>query len=300
MAVSPGGTDRAAAPPGVAAPPAAGSQGSHQRRRIRLDLWVGLLMVGSVLGAAVLAPWLAPFPPAEQRLELRLQPPSATHPLGLDELGRDVLSRLLLGARVSMTVGFAVVALASSLGALIGALAGYAGGLADALLMRVTDVFFAFPGILLAIALVAVLGPALPHVVLALVVTGWVGYARLVRGQVLKLRGEEFVLAARAAGAPGSRLLLRHLLPNLLPLLVVQATLGMAGAVLAEAGLSFLGLGQPPPGASWGAMINAGRAHLLGAPHVALFPGLAILWTVLGLNFLGDALVDALDPRRGA
>jgi peptide/nickel transport system permease protein len=143
-----------------------------------------------------------------------------------------------------------------------------------------------------------VLGPALPHVVLALVAIGWVGYARLVRGQVLKLREEEFVLAARAAGLPWRRLLLRHVLPNVLPLLVVQATLGMAGAVLAEAGLSFLGLGQPPPGASWGAMINAGRAHLLDAPHLALFPGLAIVWTVLGLNFLGDGLVDALDPRR--
>jgi peptide/nickel transport system permease protein len=257
-------------------------------------------MVGVVLVAALLAPWLAPHPPAEQRLELRLQPPSTGFPLGLDELGRDVLSRLLLGARVSMAVGLAVVLLAGSFGALVGAVAGYAGGWVDALLMRATDVFFAFPGILLAIALVAVLGPALPHVVIALVAIGWVGYARLVRGQVLKLRGEEFVLAARAAGLPWRRVLLRHLVPNVLPLLVVQATLGMAGAVLAEAALSFLGLGQPPPGASWGAMINAGRAHLLSAPHVALFPGLAISWTVLGLNFLGDALVDALDPRRAA
>jgi peptide/nickel transport system permease protein len=168
----------------------------------------------------------------------------------------------------------------------------------DALLMGLTDVVLAFPGILLAIALVAVLGPALSHVVLALAVIGWVGYARLVRGQVLKLREEEFVLAARAAGLPARRVVWRHVLPNVLPLLVVQATLGMAGAVLAEAGLSFLGLGQPPPGASWGAMVNAGRAHLLDAPHVALFPGLAIVWTVLGLNFLGDGLVDALDPRR--
>ena len=257
-------------------------------------------MVALVLLVALLAPWLCPYDPDEQRLELRLQPPSAAHPLGLDELGRDVLSRLFVGARVSMAVGCAVVLLAGAAGTLIGALAGQLGGLTDALLMRVTDVFFAFPGILLAIAMVAVLGPALQHVVLALVVIGWVGYARLVRGQVLKLRQEEFVLAARASGMRRWRVLVRHLVPNVLPLLVVQATLGMAGAVLAEAGLSFLGLGQPPPGASWGAMINSGRAHLLDAPHVALFPGLAILWTVLALNFLGDGLVDALDPRRQA
>ena len=264
----------------------------------RWSLLVGGGMVAVVLLAALVGPWLAPYPPAAQLLELRLQPPGDGPPLGLDELGRDVLSRLFHGARVSVAVGFAVVGLAGAIGTLIGALSGYAGGWVDALLMRLTDVVLAFPGILLAIALVAVLGPALSHVVLALAVIGWVGYARLVRGQVLKLREEEFVLAARAAGLPARRVVWRHVLPNVLPLLVVQATLGMAGAVLAEAGLSFLGLGQPPPGASWGAMVNAGRGHLLDAPHVALFPGLAIVWTVLGLNFLGDGLVDALDPRR--
>jgi len=257
-------------------------------------------MVAVVLLAALVGPALAPYPPAAQLLELRLAAPSAAHPLGVDELGRDVLARLLFGARVSVTVGFAVVLLAGSVGTLIGAVAGYRGGALDALLMRATDVVLAFPGILLAIALVAVLGPALSHVVVALAAIGWVGYARLVRGQVLKLRAEEYVVAARAAGIPAWRVLGRHVLPGVLPLLVVQATLGMAGAVLAEAGLSFLGLGQPPPGASWGAMINAGRAHLLDAPHVALFPGLAIVWTVLGLNFLGDGLVDAIDPRRGS
>ncbi len=270
----------------------------RRRWRRRSGLVAGAAMVGVVLLAALLGPLLAPYPPAAQLLELRLQPPAAAHPLGLDELGRDVLSRLLFGARVSMSVGLAVVLLSGTLGAAVGAIAGYAGGLVDALLMRATDVVLAFPGILLAIALVAVLGPALAHVVVALAAIGWVGYARLVRGQVLKLREEDFVLAARASGLPARRVLLRHVLPNVLPLLVVQATLGMAGAVLAEAGLSFLGLGQPPPGASWGAMVNAGRAHLLDAPHVALFPGLAIVWTVLGLNFLGDGLVDLLDPRR--
>ena len=264
----------------------------------RWSLIAGGAMVALALIAALVGPALAPYPPNEQLLELRLQPPDAGHPLGLDELGRDVLSRLLFGARVSLAVGIAVVLLAGALGTLVGALSGYAGGAVDALLMRLSDVVLAFPGILLAIALVAVLGPALSHVVLALAVIGWVGYARLVRGQVLKLREEEFVLAARAAGMPARRIVARHVLPNVLPLLIVQATLGMAGAVLAEAGLSFLGLGQPPPGASWGAMVNAGRAHLLDAPHVALFPGLAIVWTVLGLNFLGDGLVDMLDPRR--
>ena len=268
------------------------------RRTRRWSLAVGGAMVLLVLIAALIGPALAPYPPNEQLLELRLQTPSGEHVLGLDELGRDVLSRLLFGARVSLAVGIAVVVLAGAIGTLIGALSGYAGGAVDATLMRLSDVVLAFPGILLAIALVAVLGPALSHVVLALAVIGWVGYARLVRGQVLKLREEEFVLAARAAGISARRIVLRHVLPNVLPLLVVQSTLGMAGAVLAEAGLSFLGLGQPPPGASWGAMVNAGRAHLLDAPHVALFPGLAIVWTVLGLNFLGDGLVDALDPRR--
>ncbi|MDH3525327.1 MAG: ABC transporter permease, partial [Acidobacteriota bacterium] len=191
--------------------------------------------------------------------------------------------------------------LAGWIGTVVGLVAGYAGGRLDAALMRLTDVFMAFPGILLAIALVAVLGPALRNVVVALVVIGWVGYARLVRGQVLQLRETEFVLAARASGVSPAGVALRHLLPNVLPTLVVQASLGMAGAILSEASLSFLGLGIQPPTPSWGAMINAGRSHLIDAPHLALFPGLAILLTVMGLNFLGDALVARLDPQtRGA
>jgi peptide/nickel transport system permease protein len=208
-----------------------------------------------------------------------------------------VLARLIYGARVSVAVGSAVVLLAGLFGTVLGAVAGLAGGRVDAVLMRLVDVVLAFPGILLAIALVAVLGPALEHVVLALVAIGWVGYARLARGQVLQLRGQEFVAAARLAGARPARILGRHLLPNVLPVLAVQASLSMAGAILAEASLSFLGLGIQPPTPSWGAMINAGRSHLLDAPHVALFPGLAILVTVMALNFLGDALADRLDPR---
>ena len=264
-------------------------------------LVTGAVLVAAFVAAALLAPAIAPHDPTGQLLEQRLDGPSAAHPLGLDELGRDVLSRLLHGARVSLAVALSVVGLAALLGTALGAAAGYLGGRVDALLMRATDVFLAFPGILLAIALVAVLGPALSHLVLALVVFGWVDYARLVRGQVLQLREREFVLAARALGAGGGRVVVRHLLPSLLPVLVVQASLGMAGAILAEAGLSFLGLGLQPPTPSWGAMIDAGRAHLLDAPHLALAPGAAIFLTVMGLNFLGDGLADRLDPGgRGA
>lgn len=269
-----------------------------QRGSTRASLIVGGTLVAVAILTAALAPFLAPADPSQQRLEERLGPPSFGHPLGQDELGRDILSRLIYGARVSVSVGLAVVILAGFVGTVIGAISGFVGGRTDALLMRLTDTFLAFPGILLAIALVAVLGPALKHVVLALVAIGWVGYARLVRGQVLQIREQEFVLAARAAGVPASRVLTRHVIPNVLPTLLVQASLGMAGAVLAEASLSFLGLGIQPPIPSWGAMINAGRGHLLDAPHLALFPGLAILLTVMGLNFLGDALVDFLDPRQ--
>ncbi len=267
-------------------------------RRRRATLWSGASLVTLALAAAIFAPFLAPHAPDVQNLERRLEPPSSDHFLGLDELGRDILSRLLYGARISVAVGLSVVILAGLVGTVIGMLAGFAGGKVDALVMRLTDVFLAFPGILLAIALVAVLGPALRHVILALVVIGWVGYARLVRGQVLKVRAQEFILAARASGLKNWRILSAHLLPNVLPALVVQSSLGMAGAILAEASLSFLGLGIQPPTPSWGAMINAGRGHLLDAPHLALFPGLAILITVMGLNFLGDALIDALDPGQ--
>ncbi len=254
--------------------------------------------VALLLLAALVGPWLAPYSPELQELERRLELPSLAHPLGLDELGRDILSRLLVGARVSVLVGLAVVGLAGTFGSLLGVWAGAVGGRADRLLMRAIDVFLAFPGILLAIALVAVLGPALRHVLIALVAIGWVGYARLARGQVLQLREQEFVLAARAAGVPLGRLVFRHLMPNVLPVLIVQASLGLAGAILAEASLSFLGLGIQPPTPSWGAMINSGRGHLLDAPHLTLVPGVTIVLAVLSLNFLGDALVDRLDPRR--
>ncbi len=263
----------------------------------RGTLLAGAVLIATVFATALLAPLLAPHDPAEQRLEARLRGPSRDYLLGQDELGRDILSRLIFGSRVSVAVGISVVVLAGLSGTLIGAVAGFVGGRVDAVLMRITDVFLAFPGILMAIALVAVLGPALENVVFALVAIGWVGYSRLVRGQVLQIKEQEFVAAARAAGVPAARILLRHVLPNVLPALFVQTSLGMAGAILAEASLSFLGLGIQPPTPSWGAMINAGRSHLLDAPHLALFPGLAILVTVMGLNFMGDALVDLIDPK---
>jgi peptide/nickel transport system permease protein len=258
---------------------------------------LGIVIVACALVAAIAGPWIVPFDPAAQTLPLRLAGPAWPHVLGLDELGRDILARLLVGARVSLLVGVSVVSVSAMAGLAIGAVAGYFGGRVDMIIGRVMDVLMAFPGILLAIALVAVLGPSLVHVVAALTVIGWVGYARLVRGQVLKLRELEYVHAARALGASAWRILARHITPGALPALTVQATLGMAGAIIAEASLSFLGLGVQPPTPSWGTMLDAGRAHLFDAPHLTLFPGLAIALLVLGLNCVGDGLRDWADPR---
>jgi peptide/nickel transport system permease protein len=247
--------------------------------------------------AATIGPWLMPGDPLGQDLPRRLTGPSWGHPFGSDELGRDVLARLILGARVSLIVGLSVVSLSATIGTAVGAIAGYAGGWVDEVLSRVMDVLLAFPGILLAIALVSVLGPSLTNVVLALVVIGWVGYARLVRGQVLKIRELDYVQAIRAVGATPLRVLLRHVVPATIPSVIAQGTLGMAGAIIAEASLSFLGLGVQPPTPSWGTMLDAGRSHLFDAPHLTVFPGLAIALVVLGLNFVGDALRDSFDPR---
>jgi peptide/nickel transport system permease protein len=258
---------------------------------------IGLVIVLVAVLAATLGPVLTPYDSSSQELAHRLEGPSAAHPLGLDELGRDILSRLLSGARISLLVGLAVVSISSVVGMLLGSIAGYFGGVVDDVISRVVDVLMAFPGILLAIALVAVLGPSLSNVVLALSVIGWVGYARLVRSQALRAREFEFVQAARALGAGSSRIVLRHILPTALPAVVVQATLGMAGAIIAEAALSFLGLGVQPPTPSWGTMLDAGRSHLFDAPHLTIFPGMAIAVLVLGFNFLGDGLRDRIDPK---
>jgi peptide/nickel transport system permease protein len=260
-------------------------------------LRVGGVIVATAAIAAVIGPAFMPFDPANQDLPLRLARPTATHPFGLDELGRDILARVIAGARISFIVGLTVVTVSASVGTLLGALAGYFGGVLDDVISRVVDTLLAFPGLLLAIALVAVLGPSLGNVLFALTIIGWVGYARLVRGQVLRAREFEYVQAARALGAGAPRILWRHVIPTALPAVVVQATLGMAGAIIGEAALSFLGLGVQPPTPSWGTMLNGGRAHILDAPHLTLFPGLAIALLVLGFNFVGDGLRDLADPK---
>jgi peptide/nickel transport system permease protein len=260
-------------------------------------LYAGTLIVALMLGAALLAPILAPHDPAQQNLEQDLLTYSPDHPLGTDKLGRDVLSRTIYGSRVSLSVGLATVTLSLALGLVIGSLSGYAGGWIDLVIMRAVDILLAFPGILLAIAFTAVLGPGLHHVVAALCLIGWTGYARLVRGEILALREREFIQAARALGCNPRRIVLFHLLPNLLPSLLIQATFGLAAAIIAEGSLSFLGLGVEPPTPSWGAMLNEGRQFLLVAPHLTAYPALAIMTTVLGLNLLGDALQDRLQVR---
>ncbi|MGH9649750.1 MAG: ABC transporter permease, partial [Terriglobales bacterium] len=243
-----------------------------QLRTNPLALTGAFLMVLFAL-CAVLAPWLAPRDPAYIELPVRLAGPSAAHWFGTDELGRDIFSRLVYGARISMSVGASVVLLSLTLGLLVGSVAGFYGGRIDRFFnVVVMNAFLSFPGLLLAIAFVAFLGPGLFNLVLALSLGGWVGYARLVRGQVLAVREREFVEAARALGASDLRIIVRHILPNIIQPVIVQAAIGMAGAVLAEATMSFLGLGVPPPTASWGSMLNDGRSHLVDAPHLVLFP----------------------------
>ena len=247
---------------------------------------------------ALFAPWIAPPAPSYSDLPSRLMRPSAAHWFGTDELGRDILSRVIYGARVSMLVGSCVVAASLTLGLILGSIAGYYGGFLDRFLnVIVMNAFMSFPGILLAIAFVAFLGPGLFNLVLALSIGGWVGYARLVRAQVLAVREREFVEAARALGASDSRIIVRHILPNIIQPVIVQAAIGMAGAILAEATMSFLGLGVPPPTATWGAMLNDARSHLFDAPHMVLFPAAEVMLAVLSFNFIGDGLRDYLDPR---
>jgi peptide/nickel transport system permease protein len=259
---------------------------------------IGTVLVVLFAVLAVFAPLIAPHDPAAIDLPSRLAPPSAAHWFGTDELGRDILSRVVFGARISMLVGTSVVAFALLLGLVVGSIAGYYGGRVDRFVnVVVMNAFLSFPGILLAIAFVAFLGPGILNLILALSIGGWVGYARLVRAQVLATREREFVEAARALGASDWRVITRHILPNMIQPVIVQAAIGMAGAVLAEATMSFLGLGVPPPATSWGSMLNDGRAHLFDAPHLVLFPAVAVMLAVLSFNFIGDALRDYLDPR---
>src|SRR3989475_4361200 len=258
----------------------------------------GLVLVVTFVIFALFAPWIAPQDPALIDLPIRLAGPSSNHFCGTDELGRDILSRLIYGSRISMLVGSCVAAASLALGLIAGSIAGYYGGRIDRFVnVVVMNPFLSFPGILLAIAFVAFRGPGIFNLVLALSLRCWVGYARLVRAQVLSAREREFVEAARALGASDLRVIVRHILPNIIQPVIVQAAIGMAGAILAEATMSFLGLGVPPPTASWGAMLNDGRAHLFDAPHLVLFPAMAVMLAGLSFHFIGDALRDFLDPR---
>ena len=265
----------------------------------------GLIVITIFFLVAIFAPFLSPHDPRvqnpasqNQNRDERLKP-SREHLLGQDDLGRDVLSRIMHGARVSMQVGVMVVLISALIGVIIGAISGFYGGWIDRFFSGfLFNVFMAFPSLLLAIAMVAFLGPSLQNLILALSIIGWVGYARLIRGQVLKVREYDFVTAARAIGTSDFRIILHHILPNAIQPLIVQASLGMAGAVLSEASLSFLGLGVPPPTPSWGAMLNDARPFLRDAPQLLIFPGIAVMLTVLAFNFVGDGLREMLDPKQ--
>ncbi|HTX16391.1 MAG TPA: ABC transporter permease [Candidatus Baltobacteraceae bacterium] len=266
-------------------------------RRSGPGRWGFALMLLLVF-VALAAPLLAPYDPTAQNLPARLLGPCAGHWMGTDDLGRDILSRVIYGTRISMLVAISVVIGAGAVGLAIGALAGYIGGWFDRFVNIVLiNAFLSFPGILLAIAFAAFLGPGIGKVILALIITGWAGYARLARAQILQAKEMEYVLAAHSLGASPARILLRHLLPNIVQPLLVQATIAMAGAILAESTLSFLGVGVLAPMPSWGAMLNDARSHLFDAPHMVIFPALAIMAAVLAFNLLGDALRDWMDPR---
>ena len=269
-------------------------------RRNRLAL-IGLLIVAVILMSAMLAPWLAPQDPAKQSLFEKRARPGAKYVLGADEFGRDILSRVVYGARIALVVGLVSVGIALGLGLLLGSLAGFLGGWVDAGIMRGVEVLLAFPYLLLAIAVVSALGPGALNTTIAVGIWGTPHVTRIVRGAVLALRETEYVRAARALGAGGPALVGRHILPNILPTVIVYGSLFMADAILVEAALSFLGLGVQPPTPSWGLMVATGRDFLLVTPHITTIPGLAIMLAVLGFNLLGDGLRDALDPRlRGA
>lgn len=259
---------------------------------------VGLGVVVFMMLVAIFAPWVSPNDPYEQRLGRGLEAPSDEFPLGTDNLGRCILSRVIYGSRISMAVGLMVVTFRAAIGIPLGLIAGFYGGRVDNIIMRITDTFIAFPGILLAIAVMAVWGPGIFNVMLALSIVGWPQFARLVRGEVLKLREQDFVEAGRAIGLGDARLITKYILPNVVPLIVVYGTLGMAAPIVSEASLSFLGLGTTPPTISWGRILAEGRRFLRYAPWMATFPGIAITVTVMGFNLFGDGLRDVLDPRQ--
>jgi len=288
------------AEPGLAAPAPITFARRLARRRTAL---FGLIVVAAVVVTALAAPWFSPFDPVEQDITNRLKPPAwrdasgQLHPLGTDHLGRDLLARVIFGAQPALMVGFAAVAISGVLGMVTGLVAGYFGGWVDDVLMRLADIQLAFPFILLAIAVIGVLGPSLPTIIVVIGVSSWVVYARIVRSAALSLREREFVQAARALGSRDGRVLVRHVLPNAFAPWLVVATLDMARVIVIESALSFLGLGVQPPTPTWGGMLADGRVYISTAWWLATFPGLAILVTVLGINLFGDGLRDTLDPR---
>jgi peptide/nickel transport system permease protein len=273
------------------------------RRFRHLKIWIGGVILALLLVCGVSAPLLAPYDPQEQRLEDRLRPPSLSlqdsrlYLLGTDNLGRDIMSRIIYGARISLLVGAATVIVAGLIGCLLGAIAGYFGDLTDEVVNKTTEIFLAFPFLLLAIALMAFLGQGLLNLILALVLSRWVQYCRVVRGEVLSLREREFILAVQALGGKDFYVVLRHILPNTVASITVVATFSMAVVIISEASLSFLGLGVPAHIPTWGSMLSEGRAYMYRAPWLTMFPGLAIFVTVFGINLLGDGLRDILDPK---
>jgi len=259
--------------------------------------FTGLLVIAALALVAIAAPLVSPYDPTSINVHKVLNPPSWSHPFGTDELGRDVLTRMIWGSRVSLKVGFVAVGIAITIGTLVGALAGYYGGKVDALLMRFVDIMLAFPTLFLILAVIAILEPSIATIMIIIGLTGWMSVARLVRAEFLSLRERDFIAAARAAGAGDPRLIFRHILPNALAPVFVSATFGIAGAILTESGLSFLGLGVQPPDPSWGNILTAGKDNITVAWWLSLFPGIAILITVLSYNLVGEGLRDALDPR---
>jgi peptide/nickel transport system permease protein len=284
---------------GAAAPRDSPARRALRRLSKRRTAVFGLFVVLAVVLLALLAPWLAPFDPLATSFSLVRKAPNGVHWFGTDEVGRDLLARVIWGGRASLAAGVISVSIAVGLGVPLGMLAGYAGGLLDAIVSRITDAMLAIPFLILAIALAAFLGPSLGNAMIAIGITATPIFVRLARGQVLSVRAEDYVEAARAVGNAPARILIRHVLPNILPPIIVQATLAIAAAIIAEASLSFLGLGQQPPAPSWGSMLNTAQRFLTQAPWMAVFPGLAIFVTVLAFNLLGDGLRDALDPKAG-
>jgi peptide/nickel transport system permease protein len=273
-------------------------QRAWRRLIARKGAVLGLIVIALFIAMALLAPLISPYDPTAQSYTLIRRPPSFAHWLGTDELGRDLLARVIYGARASLLAGVVSVSIALCIGVPIGLAAGYLGGFTDSLLSRITDAMLACPYLIFAIALAFLLGPNLTNAMIAIGIATTPIYIRLTRGLVMSVKVEDYVEAARAIGNPRWRIALRHILPNILPSLLVQATLSIAAAIIAEASLSFIGLGQQPPAPSWGSMLNAAQRFLVNAPWIAVWPGLAIFLTVLSFNLLGDGLRDALDPRE--